>query len=637
MRFQTSFLDEIRDRVPISSVIGPRVSWDRKKTNAAKGDWWACCPFHGEKSPSFHCEDRKGRYHCFGCGVSGDHFRFLTELDGMGFPEAVERIAAMAGVPMPARDPEAEAREKQRATLFDVMEIATAFFEAKLQEATGAKARAYLRDRGLSAATQQSFRLGYAPDSRNALKEHLAAKGVGKDQIEACGLVVFGPDIPVSYDRFRDRIMFPIPDSRGRIIAFGGRAMASDVPAKYLNSPETVLFHKGRVLYNFARARTAAQKNGQLLIVEGYMDVIALHQAGIQSAVAPLGTALTEDQLDLLLRTSNEPVFCFDGDDAGKRAAHRAVDLILPKVIPGITARFAVLPDAKDPDDMIRQEGKEAFLKFLATSAPLHEFFIVRRRAEMAIDTPEQKVAFEKQLLADINRIKDLDVRRQYISHYRLRAAEAFYNKSRQAFNYSKKPIGIKLGEETHIIRVILGLCVEYPGLLSDFVEEISLIEYSNEVYAAFSRELRRLYIEFGPKSVADIYDKIDPKFYFVLENIHGSEKEKEIKSSDGRILLKYNMKRGHRLRSIFPLIRHDPQIELVKMTVILYLSMIQLEKSKREFREEAAEMDADALVLRSEDVRRQEDEVGRLTKDVDTEFQLLAGRNSIVDLSRAA
>src|SRR5687767_15173336 len=195
MRFSPSFLDEIRDRVPISSVIGQRVSWDRRKTNAPRGDYWACCPFHGEKSPSFHCEDKKGRYHCFGCGVSGDHFRFLTELEGLSFPEAVERIAGLAGVPMPERDPEAEKRDKERASLHDVMEMAARFFEDQLQAAVGAKARAYLRDRGLTPATQKAFRLGYAPESRNALKEFLAGKGVEKAQIEACGLVRHGDDI----------------------------------------------------------------------------------------------------------------------------------------------------------------------------------------------------------------------------------------------------------------------------------------------------------------------------------------------------------------------------------------------------------------------------------------------------------
>ena len=254
MRFSNSFLDEIRDRVPISDVIGKRVTWDRKKTNASRGDYWACCPFHGEKSPSFHCEDRKGRYHCFGCGVSGDHFRFLTDLDGMAFPEAVQQIADLAGIAMPQPDAEAEKRDRQRIGLQDVMEVATQFFQDQLQTANGAKARAYLRDRGLAGRTIETFRLGYAPESRNALKEFLAGKGVPKDQIEACGLVVHGADIPVSYDRFRDRIMFPILSSREKVIAFGGRAMSPDAPAKYLNSNETELFHKGkRALQFFTR------------------------------------------------------------------------------------------------------------------------------------------------------------------------------------------------------------------------------------------------------------------------------------------------------------------------------------------------------------------------------------------------
>ena len=335
MRFSPTFLDEIRDRVPISAVIGQRVSWDRRKTNAARGDYWACCPFHGEKSPSFHCEDKKGRYHCFGCGVSGDHFRFLTELDGLGFPEAVERIADMAGVPMPARDEADERRERQRASLHDVMEMAASFFQQQLQAALGAKARAYLRDRGLTPATQQKFRLGFAPDSRNALKEHLAGNGVAMDQIEACGLIRSGDDIPVSYDWFRDRIMFPIEDRRGRVIAFGGRAMSPEVAAKYMNSPDTELFHKGEVLYNFARARKGQGKDGTVIAVEGYMDVIALAQAGFENAVAPLGTALTENQMELLWKMTPEPVLCFDGDQAGLRAAWRAADMILPSVQAG--------------------------------------------------------------------------------------------------------------------------------------------------------------------------------------------------------------------------------------------------------------------------------------------------------------
>lgn len=431
MRFPPSFLDEIRERVPISSVIGTRVSFDRKKTNAQKGDFWACCPFHGEKSPSFHCEDRKGRYHCFGCGVTGDHFRFLTELEGLSFPEAVERVADMAGVPMPARDAEMEIREAKRATLYDVMEMATKFFEDQLQAAGGAKARAYLRDRGLSAATQHSYRLGYAPESRNALKEYLASKGATKDQIEACGLVVYGDDKPVSFDRFRDRIMFPIEDLRGRIIAFGGRALAPNAIAKYMNSNETELFHKGKILFNALRARKAAQPQaGQpakaVIAVEGYMDVIALAQAGFTHAVAPLGTALTEDQLELLWRMSPEPVLCFDGDSAGIKAAHRAIDLALPVLKPGYSLRFAVLPEGKDPDDLVKSSGPQAFQEVLNDARPLADMLWSRETSSGVFDTPERRAELESRLKQMTALIADENVRRHYGQDVRERIQQFF-------------------------------------------------------------------------------------------------------------------------------------------------------------------------------------------------------------------
>ncbi|QPC91396.1 DNA primase [Mesorhizobium sp. INR15] len=437
MRFPPAFLDEIRDRVPISQVIGMRVAWDRKKTNAPRGDYWACCPFHGEKSPSFHCEDKKGRYHCFGCSVSGDHFKFLTELDGMSFPEAVEKVAEMAGVPMPVRDAQEERREKERASLTDVMEMATTFFQERLQGPEGAKARAYLRDRGLTPATQQSFRLGFAPDSRNALKEYLAAKGVPKADIEACGLVRHGDDIPVSYDWFRDRIMFPIPDSRGKIIAFGGRALAPDALAKYMNSPDTELFHKGNVLYNFARARQAMSKGalakgGTVIAVEGYMDVIALAQAGFENVVAPLGTALTENQLELLWRMAGEPVLCFDGDKAGLKAAWRAADMVLPVVQAGRTARFALLPEGKDPDDLVKAEGPDAFRIVLAEARPLADLLWMRETAGGVFDTPERRAQLGKTLSELTGRIRDESVRYHYQQEMRERV-QSFFGAQRGA------------------------------------------------------------------------------------------------------------------------------------------------------------------------------------------------------------
>ena len=426
MRFSPNFLDEIRDRVPISTVIASRVSWDRKKTNASRGDYWACCPFHGEKSPSFHCEDKKGRYHCFGCGVTGDHFRFLTELEGLSFPEAVERIAGMAGVPMPARDEAEERREQKRASLTDVMEMATRWFQDRLQGPEGAKARAYLRDRGLTSVTQQTFRLGFAPESRNALKEFLASKGVTKDQIEACGLVRHGDDIAVSYDYFRDRIMFPIEDRQGRVIAFGGRAMSADALSKYMNSPDTELFHKGNVLYNFARARKAQGKDRPIIAVEGYMDAIALAQAGIGNVVAPLGTALTENQLELLWRMSPEPVMCFDGDKAGLKAAWRAADLALPLVQAGRSLRFALLPEGQDPDDLVKAEGPQAFTKVLNEARPLADLIWARETSGGVFDTPEKRAELEKTLRELTGRIKDESVRFHYQQEMRERVQTFF-------------------------------------------------------------------------------------------------------------------------------------------------------------------------------------------------------------------
>ena len=416
MRFSPSFLDDIRDRIPISEVIGRRVVWDRKKSNPGRGDHWACCPFHGEKSPSFHCEDQKGRYHCFGCGVSGDHFRFLTELEGLSFPEAVERLAGEVGLAIPDRDPEMEKRQEARATILDAMRHASGFFQAVLHEADGAKARAYLRDRGLTPQTQKLFGLGYAPNSRNRLKEHLAGKGVGKAEIEAAGLVVHGQEIAVSYDRFRDRIMFPIVDLHDKPIAFGGRAMSADTPAKYLNSPETEIFHKGQVLFNLARARRAVKAAGTLVVVEGYMDAIMLAQAGFENAVAPLGTALTDRQLELIWRTTGEPILCFDGDSAGLKAAYRAAELALPQLKPGRSLRFALLPDGKDPDDLVRSGGPEAVKDAFEGARPLADLLWMRETAGGSFDTPERRADLEQRLKGLMRQIGDESVRRHYLA-----------------------------------------------------------------------------------------------------------------------------------------------------------------------------------------------------------------------------
>lgn len=534
MRFSNSFLDELRDRVPISDVIGRRVTWDRKKTNTGRGDYWACCPFHGEKSPSFHCEDRKGRYHCFGCGVSGDHFRFLMELDGVSFQDAVQSIADIAGVAMPAPDPEAARRERERHNLFDVMELATQFFQDQLQTSAGAKARAYLRDRGLTGRTIETFRLGYSLDSRNALKEFLAGKGVDREQIEACGLVVHGPDIPVSYDRFRDRIMFPILSVREKVIAFGGRALSPDAPAKYLNSNETELFSKGQVLFNHARARRAVQGAdgaGTVIAVEGYMDVIALAQAGVDNAVAPLGTALTENQLDLLWKMTSVPVLCFDGDGAGLRAASRAVDIALPHLKPGQSLKIALLPDGKDPDDLVKTEGRAPFDKVISESRPLAEMVWLRETTGASFDTPEKRAELEARLKNVTQVIADESVRRHYQQDMRDRLYAFFSASSPQGqarANFKRgqgggrggsqqqnnspsrqAPVSDRLAKSGLVSgfralpslreSVLAMTIVNHPGLFFEDYDEIAHLEFENRDMQRFWQAVMSVAAASGP------------------------------------------------------------------------------------------------------------------------------------------
>ncbi len=414
MRFSDAFLDSIRQRLPITQVVGEHVVWDKKKSQPGRGDMWACCPFHGEKTPSFHADDRKGIYHCFGCGATGDHFRFLTEKTGMPFPEAVERLANMAGIPMPVRDEREEKREAARRSLYDIMELAARYFEAALDHNIGARARGYLSERGVTPAQQQRFRIGFAPDSRNGLKEHLAANGVSAEEMRATGLVAEREGDPLPYDRFRNRVIFPITDFRGRVIAFGGRALSPDVPAKYLNSPETELFHKRSVLYNGQGARKAAYDGAKVVVVEGYLDVIAAVSAGFEGAVAPLGTALTEDHLQLIWRMTDIPVLCFDGDSAGERAAERAVGLILPDLLPGKSVTIAHLPEGQDPDDIIKAEGRQAFERVLDGAAMLSDTVFALETRGHVLETPEAKAALEARLRARANSIRDNTVRRHY-------------------------------------------------------------------------------------------------------------------------------------------------------------------------------------------------------------------------------
>ncbi|MGQ3673713.1 DNA primase [Xanthobacter sp. TB0136] len=409
MRFPPDFLDEIRARLPVSEVVGRRVKL-RKQGREFAG----LSPFNAEKTPSFFVNDQKGFYHCFSSGKHGDVFAFLMETEGLPFGEAVERLASMAGLPLPTVTPEANAREQRRRTLHEVMALAARHFEDTLQTRAGAKARGYLQDRGLGPATQQRFHMGYAAGERFHLKEALGKAGIPVADMVECGLLIAGDDIPVPYDRFRDRVMFPITDLRGRVVAFGGRALEKDAPAKYLNSPETPLFHKGSLLYNGFQARTAAHNGARIIVVEGYVDVIAMVEAGFTGAVAPLGTALTEEQLQLLWRMSDEPLLLFDGDKAGRRAAYRAIDVALPHIRAGRSLSFATLPEGQDPDDLIRRSGREGIEEILAQARPLATELWTRESEGATLDTPERRAAFENRLQEVVNSITDETVRRHY-------------------------------------------------------------------------------------------------------------------------------------------------------------------------------------------------------------------------------
>ncbi len=416
MRFTPEFLDEIKTRVTLSDVVGRHVRL-RKQGR----EWRGLSPFNAEKTPSFYVNDDKMAWFDFSSHRNGNVFDFLMATEGLTFPEAVERLAEEAGLDLPKASPESVAREIQRAGLVEVLEFAAQFFERNLNDRAGTAARAYLAGRGLSAELQRDFRLGYASAERFALRDHLAGKGASAEIMIEAGLLVHGEGIAVPYDRFRDRVMFPIADRSGRIIAFGGRALDPTAPAKYLNSPETPLFHKGGVLYNHHKARKAASERGTVIAVEGYVDAIAMTGAGFPHVVAPLGTALTADQCELLWRMGPEPILCFDGDGAGRRAAFKAVETVLPFVGPSKTMRFAFLPEGQDPDDLARTAGPGAISEVIDKARPLVDVLWIRETENAPLDTPEHRAGLEHRLNDLVRTIADEPLRRYYLAEIRSR------------------------------------------------------------------------------------------------------------------------------------------------------------------------------------------------------------------------
>jgi DNA primase len=430
MSLPPGFLDELRTRVSIAQVIGRAVTWDLRKSNQGKGDFWAPCPFHQEKSASFHVDDRKGFYYCFGCQAKGDVLTFLRESQNLGFMEAVETLAREAGMAMPARDPGERQRADHKTQLIEVMEQAVRYYRMQLMGSHAAEARAYLDRRGLSEAQRERWHIGFAPDSRHGLWQHLTQAGVAPELIVEAGLCARPDGGGQPYDRFRGRIMFPIRDARDRCIAFGGRAMAETARAKYLNSPETPLFDKGRTLYNIGPARAAMGKGTPLIVAEGYMDVIALVGAGFEGAVAPLGTAITEDQLRLLWRVHDEPLVALDGDTAGLRAGHRLADLALPLITAGHSLRFVLLPGGQDPDDLLRASGAVAMKALIDRAVPMARLLWDREIAGQVFDSPERRAALDQRLRALLARLQDPSLREHYAEDFRQQRRALFSDRA---------------------------------------------------------------------------------------------------------------------------------------------------------------------------------------------------------------
>jgi len=512
MKYPPSFLDEIRARVPVSEVVSGRV-----KLKKQGREWRGLSPFGAEKTPSFYVNDQKGFYHDFSSGKHGDAFSFLMEVEGLTFPEAVEKLANLAGVPMPVQSPESAAFERKRAGLNEVMELAAKFFEDSLHGRFGAKARGYLADRGLTPAIQQQFRIGYSLGEKFALRDYLADKGATVETMIEAGLLIHGTDIAVPYDRFRDRVMFPIADRAGKIIAFGGRALDKDAQAKYLNSPETSLFHKGSVVYNHHNARKAAHDKGTVIAVEGYVDVISMSVAGFPHTVAPLGTALTADQCELLWRMAEEPILCFDGDKAGRKAAYRAIETALPLISSGKTLRFALLPEGQDPDDLARSGGFAAISEVLGKALPLVDLLWQKETENQTFDTPERRAALERRLNEVIREIRDETLRRYYQEDLRARLGQMFgrgaggsgqrktYEVNNRGFSGRGPGRGGRFNEPQNLMSptiisssltrsamfssgptlpqreaLILMLMLNHPQIVLDHAEDLSTLEFSS-------------------------------------------------------------------------------------------------------------------------------------------------------------
>ena len=522
MSLPPGFLEELRARISVTQVVGRKVSWDLKKSNQTKGDMWAPCPFHQEKTASFHVDDQKGFYYCFGCHAKGDAISFVKETENVNFIEAVEILAKEAGLQMPEQDPQAKEKSSYRDELFKIMELSVKFYQRSLSSAKGVRAREYINSRKLTSEIIGDFELGFAPNSRTELFDYLSDKNIPEQQIIDTGMCLRPDDGGAAYDRFRDRIMYPIRDSRGRCIAFGGRAMSQNARAKYLNSPETKLFDKGRSLYNLSAARSALNTQSSLIVAEGYMDVIALSQENFKASVAPLGTAITGEQLALIWRISPSPVVALDGDRAGVNAAYRLIDLALPLIQTGKTIKFALMPEGYDPDDLIKERGRDAMQNLVDSAISFGDMIWKRETEGFSFSEPEARAALDKKLDQVLSNVRDKQLKYHYQQHFKDLKWNKFIKKSvkkssgfqnNAAAGNAVKGSFIANSDKKKVIslkeNVILAILVKYPTLIEPNKEKLTTMEWDSKDHILFLEEI----LTMGHLEHEEIMENLQNKF----------------------------------------------------------------------------------------------------------------------------
>ena len=541
MSLPNGFLDELRSRICLSDVVGRKVQWDLRKSNQARGDMWAPCPFHQEKTASFHVDDNKGFYYCFGCQAKGDAIGFIKETENVNFIEAVEILASEVGLQMPEFDPKSKEKADRNKILLEIMEQSVNFFRLTLNSNQGKHALEYLKKRGLSSDAIERFEIGFAPADQTTLTQKLIDKGYDLDAIIETGMSVKSDESNRLYDRFRGRIMFPIRDSRGRCIAFGGRSLDPAARAKYLNSPETPLFDKGSNLYNLVSARSAVGRGEPLIVAEGYMDVIALDSGNFNGAIAPLGTAITEKQLQLMWRISPEPIIALDGDKAGLRAAYRLIDLSLPLLRTGKALRFSIMPEGKDPDDLIRNEGASAFKNLIDEAVPMVDLIWKRETEGKSFDSPERRAGLDKSLSDVIALIKDKNLknhyrdalfqaRRQFLGRQNAGTTEFKNNSRLMPQSDTKSSFLVAADEKTVSAQIrestVIAVLMNFPELIEIFYDELIMIDLASPDCDLILKELVKL--DNGTK--AEIKNEL-------MEKIGGEKVEKLLSLSHLRVL----------------------------------------------------------------------------------------------------